>query len=62
MEYVRQVDFAAIAKSGVNERLTRICSITPRVPRPARSCIKDARWRRLPGRYARHAVDQIFYT
>ena len=62
MEYVRKVDFAAIAKSGANERLTQIlfdhtsgaktCSIF---------CIKTPAGGGSPAGMHVHAVDQIFY-
>jgi len=62
MEYVRKVDFAAIAKSGANERLTQIlfdhtsgaktCSIF---------CIKTPAGGGSPAGMHVHAVDQVFY-
>ena len=62
MEYVRKVDFAAIAKSGANERLTQIlfdhtsgaktCSIF---------CIKTPAGGGSPAGMHVHTVDQIFY-
>jgi len=62
MEYVRQVDFAAIAKSGANERVTlnlfdhtsgaKTCSI---------NCIKTPAGGGSPAGMHIHAVDQIFY-
>jgi hypothetical protein len=55
MEYVRKVDFAAIAKIGANERLTQ--NLFDRTS-GAKTCTiyllrQDDRRRRLPGRYAR---------
>ena len=62
MEYVRRVDFAAIAKSSANERVTQIlfdhtsgaktCSIF---------CIKTPAGGGSPAGMHVHAVDQIFY-
>ena len=62
MEYVRRVDFAAIEKSGVDERLTqnlfdrtsgaRTCTI---------SCIKTPAGGGSPAGMHFHDVDQIFY-
>jgi mannose-6-phosphate isomerase-like protein (cupin superfamily) len=62
MEYVRKVDFAAIDKSGADERVTQIlfdhtsgaktCSIT---------CIKTPAGDGSPAGMHVHAVDQIFY-
>jgi mannose-6-phosphate isomerase-like protein (cupin superfamily) len=62
MEYVRTVDFAAIDKSGADERVTQImldhtsgaktCSI---------NCIKTPAGGGSPAGMHIHAVDQIFY-
>ena len=62
MEYVRKIDFTAIEKSGVDERLTQSlldhasgaknCSI---------NCIKTPPGGGSPGGLHIHAVDQIFY-
>jgi mannose-6-phosphate isomerase-like protein (cupin superfamily) len=62
MEYVRMVDFAAIEKSGVDERLTqplfdsasgaKTCTI---------NCIKTPVGGGSPAGMHIHAVDQIFY-
>jgi quercetin dioxygenase-like cupin family protein len=62
MEYVRKVDFAAIAGSGADERLTQIlfdhesgaktCSVF---------CIKTPAGGGSPAGMHVHAVDQIFY-
>jgi quercetin dioxygenase-like cupin family protein len=62
MEYVRTVDFAAIEKSGADERVTqplfdqasgaKTCSI---------KCIKTPAGDGSPAGLHTHAVDQIFY-
>ena len=62
MEYVRKVDFEAIANSGANERLTQVlfdqtsgartCSVF---------CIKTPAGGGSPAGMHVHAVDQIFY-
>ena len=62
MEYVRRVDFAAIEKSGADERLTQTlfdhasgaknCSV---------KCIKTPAGEGSPAGLHIHAVDQIFY-
>ena len=62
MEYVRKVDFAAIAKSGANERLTQnLFDHTSGAKTCTINCIKTPAGGGSPAGMHIHAVDQIFY-
>jgi mannose-6-phosphate isomerase-like protein (cupin superfamily) len=62
MEYVRMVDFAAIEKSGVDERLTQpLFDSTSGAKTCTINCIKTPVGGGSPAGMHIHAVDQIFY-
>lgn len=62
MEYVRKVDFAAIDKSGADERVTQILfDHTSGAKTCSTSCIKIPVGGGSPAGMHIHAVDQIFY-
>jgi mannose-6-phosphate isomerase-like protein (cupin superfamily) len=62
MEYVRKVDFAAIAKSGANERVTQnLFDHTSGAKTCTINCIKTPAGGGSPAGMHVHAVDQIFY-
>jgi len=62
MEYVRKVDFAAIAKSGANERVTQnLFDHTSGAKTCTINCIKTPAGGGSPAGMHIHAVDQIFY-
>jgi mannose-6-phosphate isomerase-like protein (cupin superfamily) len=62
MEYVRKVDFAAIAKSGANERVTQnLFDHTSGAKTCSINCIKTPAGGGSPAGMHVHAVDQIFY-
>ena len=62
MEYVRRVDFAAIAKSGANERFTQILfDHTSGAKTCSVFCIKTPAGGGSPAGMHVHAFDQIFY-
>ncbi len=62
MEYVRQVDFAAIDKSGADERVTQVLiDHTSGGRNCAINCIKIPAGGGSPAGMHIHAVDQIFY-
>ena len=63
MEYVRTVDFAAIDKSGPDERLTQILfDHTSDAKTCTINCIKTPVGGGSPAGMHVHDVDQIFYT
>ena len=63
MEYVRKVDFAAIAKSGVDERLTqKLFDHTSGAKTCTINCIKTPAGGGSPAGLHVHDVDQIFYV
>ena len=62
MEYVRKVDFAAIDKSGVHERLTQnLFDHTSGAKNCTIQCIKTPAGGGSPAGLHVHDVDQIFY-
>jgi len=62
MEYVRKVDFAAIAKSGANERVTQnLFDHTSGAKTCSINCIKTPAGGGSPAGMHVHVVDQIFY-
>ena len=62
MEYVRTVDFAAIDKSGADERLTqRLFDHTSGARNCTINCIKTPAGGGSPASMHVHEVDQIFY-
>ena len=62
MEYVRQVDFAAIDKSGADERLTqRLLDHASGAKTCTINCIKTPAGGGSPAGMHVHEVDQIFY-
>ena len=62
MEYVRKVDFAAIAKSGAKERVTQnLFDHTSGAKTCTINCIKTPAGGGSPAGMHVHAVDQIFY-
>jgi mannose-6-phosphate isomerase-like protein (cupin superfamily) len=62
MEYVRKVDFAAIAKSGAKERLTQnLFDHTSGAKTCSINCVKTPAGGGSPAGMHIHAVDQIFY-
>jgi len=62
MEYVRKVDFAAIAKSGANERVTQnLFDHTSGAKTCTINCIKTPAGGGSSAGMHVHAVDQIFY-
>ncbi|MGA2956599.1 MAG: cupin domain-containing protein [Thermodesulfobacteriota bacterium] len=62
MEYVRRVDFAAIAKSSANERFTQnLFDHTSGAKTCTINCIKTPAGGGSPAGMHIHAVDQIFY-
>ena len=62
MEYVRTVDFAAIEKSGVDERLTQnLFDHTSGAKTCTISCIKTPAGGGSPAGMHFHDIDQIFY-
>ncbi len=62
MEYVRTVDFAAIEKSGVDERLIQnLFDHTSGAKTCTINCIKTPAGGGSPAGLHFHAVDQIFY-
>ena len=62
MEYVRRVDFAAIDKSGVDERLTQnLFDHTSGAKTCTINCIKTPAGGGSPAGMHVHEVDQIFY-
>ena len=62
MEYVRTVDFAAIEKSGVDERLTQnLFDHTSGAKTCTINCIKTPTGGGSPAGIHFHDVDQIFY-
>ena len=62
MEYVRTVDFTAIEKSGVDERLTQnLFDHTSGAKTCTISCIKTPAGGGSPAGMHFHDVDQIFY-
>lgn len=62
MEYVRTVDFAAIDKSGADERVTqRLFDHTSGAKTCSINCIKTPAGGGSPAGMHVHAVDQIFY-
>ena len=62
MEYVRRIDFAAIEKSGADERLTQILlDHTSGGKNCAIHCIKTPAGGGSPAGMHVHDVDQIFY-
>jgi mannose-6-phosphate isomerase-like protein (cupin superfamily) len=62
MEYVRTVDFAAIEKSGVDERLTQnLFDHTSGAKTCTINCIKTPAGGGSPAGMHFHDVDQIFY-
>jgi quercetin dioxygenase-like cupin family protein len=62
MEYVRKIDFEAIGKSAVDERLTQILfDHTSGAENCTIKCIKTPSGGRSPSGGHTHAVDQIFY-
>ncbi len=62
MEYVRMVDFAAIEKSGADERLTqRLFDAASGATTCTVNCIKTPAGGGSPAGMHVHAVDQIFY-
>jgi quercetin dioxygenase-like cupin family protein len=62
MEYVRRVDFAAIDKSGVDERLNqKLFDHTTGSRNCAISCIKTPPGGGSPAGLHVHDVDQVFY-
>jgi len=62
MEYVRRVDFAAIAKSGANERFTQnLLDHTSGAKTCSINCIKTPAGGGSPAGMHIHAFDQIFY-
>ena len=62
MEYVRTVDFAAIEKSGVDERLTQnLFDHTSGAKTCTINCIKTPAGGGSPAGLHFHDVDQIFY-
>jgi mannose-6-phosphate isomerase-like protein (cupin superfamily) len=62
MEYVRMVDFAAIDKSGVDERVTQnLFDDTSGAKHCTINCIKTPVGGGSPAGMHIHAVDQVFY-
>ena len=62
MEYVRQVDFEAIEKSGADERLTqKLFDHTSGAKHCTINCIKTPPGGGSPAGMHTHAVDQVFY-
>ena len=62
MEYIRTVDFAAIDKSGANERLTQsLFDHTSGARNCTINCIKTPAGGGSPAGMHVHDVDQIFY-
>ncbi|MDP2838829.1 MAG: cupin domain-containing protein [Syntrophales bacterium] len=62
MEYIRTVDFAAIDKSGADERLTqRLFDHTSGARNCTINCIKTPSGGGSPAGMHVHEVDQIFY-
>ena len=62
MEYVRTVDFAAIEKSGVDERLTQnLFDHTSGAKTCTINCIKTPAGGGSPAGMHFHDVDQVFY-
>ncbi len=62
MEYVRKVDFAAIDKSGADERVTQILfDHTSGAKTCSTACYKTPAGGGSPAGMHIHAVDQLFY-